>query len=124
MSRREPTQPQVDRRLRVTVPGRPVSRNVSHEEIERYLRAKGYKPLYSVAADWPRHVQGAWEAPRVLPVGESSYYIPPLAWRTVVPSPRRRTVPMAKVIAKNEGRAPSAVLREIAVLALVAGNGG
>ncbi|AUX43442.1 uncharacterized protein SOCE26_048900 [Sorangium cellulosum] len=43
-------------RMEVTFPGRPITRRVSPDDIERYLKAKGYESARSAERDWPRDI--------------------------------------------------------------------
>ncbi|XXY16011.1 hypothetical protein WME88_48025 [Sorangium sp. So ce216] len=112
-------------RMSVTFPGRFVTRRVSPADVEAYLRARGYE-AHGLADDrWPPDAVYSWWPPRRPP-----------RW----PDPRAIDVPPRPVrglreccksleqaietIAQNEGRTPGEVLREIAVMAKAAEDGG
>ncbi|WP_437776188.1 hypothetical protein [Sorangium sp. So ce1097] len=106
----------------LTFPGKPIARRVSPDDIEAYLRAKGYRPAGSIARDWPRNIAFAW-----LPPEPPDPRAPPFPIRSrMVPGPRLCSQPLEPVveaIAHNEKRTPGEVLREIAVMAQMAENG-
>ncbi|WP_434042706.1 MULTISPECIES: hypothetical protein [Sorangium] len=103
-------------RMSVTFPGRPITRHISPDDIECYLRAKGYRGVRSAQPGWPRDVALVW-LPPAGPDCPDRY----------VEGPRvreHRLEQAIKDIARNEKRTPGEVLREIAVLALAAEDGG
>ncbi|WP_437309600.1 hypothetical protein [Sorangium sp. So ce388] len=106
-------------RIKLTFPGRPVTRCVSPADIERYLTERGYEPTLSVERDWPRHIPYAWFPPKWPDTRAPPIHIKP----RFVRGTRLCSQPMEEVIeaiAHNEGRSPGEVLREIAVMAQMA----
>ncbi|WP_437828807.1 hypothetical protein [Sorangium sp. So ce1153] len=110
-------------RVLLTFPGLPVKRRVSPDDIEAYLKAKGYGPYLSIERDWPKGIARAWMLPKWPEPGS-----PPMHIQAVmVHGPRLCSQPLDKIveaIAHNEGRTPGEVLREIAVMAQMAAGGG
>ncbi|WP_437727048.1 hypothetical protein [Sorangium sp. So ce861] len=106
-------------RMSLTFPGKPVTRRVSPDDIEAYLKARGYLPALSVERDWPRNIAYKWWPPRW-----PDPRTPPIGIRPRdVPGPRLCSQPLEPVIeaiAHNEDRTPGDVLREIAVIAQLA----
>ena len=79
------------RRVRVTLPRRPVTRTITPEQVEAYLRQTGWREVDDEYTPSPR--------------------------AKVVSPPRDRKVPLSEVIkqvALHEGRSPGEVLRDIA----------
>ncbi|WP_437634267.1 hypothetical protein [Sorangium sp. So ce854] len=100
------------RRVSLTLPGRPVTRSVSPDDIERYLSARGYLGVRSAQPGWPHDVALVW----LPPAG-------PDCTERYVEGPRvreHRLETAIKAIARIEGRSPGEVLREIAVMAQMA----
>ncbi|WP_437662493.1 hypothetical protein [Sorangium sp. So ce1182] len=113
-------------RMAVTLPGKPVTRRVSPDDVEAYLRARGYEAHRLDDRDWPPDAIYSWWPPR-----------PPPRW----PDPRATSIDVPprpvrglreccklleqaiETIAHNEGRTPGEVLREIAVMARMAEGG-
>ncbi|WP_437649091.1 hypothetical protein [Sorangium sp. So ce362] len=105
----------------LTFPGKPVTRSVSPDDIERYLKDRGYLPALSVEHGWPRGIAYMWWPPRWPDPRTPPIHIRPRH----VPGPRLCSQPLESVIeiiAHNEDRTPGEVLREIAVMALMAGG--
>ncbi|MGK4000668.1 hypothetical protein [Sorangium sp. So ce1024] len=103
------------RRVSLTLPGRPVTRAVSPDDIERYLSARGYLGVRSAQPGWPRDVALVW----LPPAGPNSTdrYVEGPQVRS------HRLEDAIKAIARIEGRTPGEVLREIAVMAQMPENG-
>ncbi|KYF69831.1 hypothetical protein [Sorangium cellulosum] len=84
---------------------------------------KGYRPTVSIARDWPEDIAFSW-----IPPEWPDPRAPPFPIRPrMVPGPRLCSQPLEPVIeaiAHNEKRTPGEVLREIAVMALMAEDGG
>ncbi|WP_438026371.1 hypothetical protein [Sorangium sp. So ce233] len=100
--------------MRLTFPGKPVTRRVSPEDIEGFLRSRGYQPALSIARDWPRDIAYVWTPPTWPDPRAPPFRIQP----RIVRGPRLCSNPLDKVvedIAHNEGWTPGEVLREIAV---------
>ncbi|XXX78581.1 hypothetical protein WMF30_07380 [Sorangium sp. So ce134] len=99
------------RLYRVTVTARPVTAEISSADIERYLMARGYHPEYKKRRGWPASVPTNYRR-RI---------------HEYIPSPRDTYFMLARVIeaiAVHEGCFPGEVLREIAVMAQMAEDGG
>ncbi|WP_437968908.1 hypothetical protein WMF04_06290 [Sorangium sp. So ce260] len=113
-------------RMRVTLPGRPVTRRVSPADVETYLTARGYEPHRINHRDWHPDAIYSWWPPRRPPRW-------PDARPTTIDTPPHvvrglreccKSLEQAiETIAQNEGRVPGEVLREIAIMARMAENG-
>lgn len=90
-----------DQRVRVSVPGPDVEGDVSAADVERYLEARGWRRVTTGAkwSGWSRETQGL--------------DVPRLQDRDTAAALRRVIVELAR----DEGRAASAVLRDVEVLA-------
>ncbi|XXX74139.1 hypothetical protein WMF30_41490 [Sorangium sp. So ce134] len=103
-------------RMSLTFPGRPIIRRVSPDDIERYLRDRGYVSAISVERGWPKDIAYSWFPPRWPDPRTPPIHIQP----RMVPGPRlcrQPLEPVIEVIAHNEGRTPGEVLRAIKALA-------
>ncbi|XYH92860.1 hypothetical protein ACMHYB_33965 [Sorangium sp. So ce1128] len=114
-------------RMSVTFPGRFVTRRVSPADVEAYLRARGYEP-HGLADDrWPQDVVYSWWPPRRPPrwpgPRPTSINVPPRPVRGLRECCKSLEQAI-ETIADNEGRTPGEVLREIAVMAKIAEDGG
>ncbi|XXX76938.1 hypothetical protein WMF30_55755 [Sorangium sp. So ce134] len=115
-------------RMALTFPGRPVTRRVSPDDIERYLRERGYEPMrladdcWPPGSIWPSDAFYSWWPPR-----RPDPRAPPAHIRPAVVRGLReccKSLEQAiETIAHNEGRTPGEVLREIAVMAQMAEDG-
>ncbi|KYF75845.1 hypothetical protein BE17_23570 [Sorangium cellulosum] len=106
-------------RMTVTFPGKPVTRDVSPDDIEAYLRSKGYEAALLADRNWPKDVAYSWWPPRRPDPRAPPFHIRP----AVVRGLRECCKPLEQAIetiASNEGRTPGEVLREIAVMAQIA----
>ncbi|WP_437601767.1 hypothetical protein WMF28_09230 [Sorangium sp. So ce590] len=100
-------------------PGPPVTRSVSPDDIEAYLKTRGYLPALSVETGWPRGIAymgwpPRWPDPRALMIP----IIPRMVMGTRLCS--HPLEPIVETIVQNERRTPGEVLREISVMALIA----
>ncbi|WP_437664888.1 hypothetical protein [Sorangium sp. So ce1182] len=114
-------------RMSVTFPGRFVTRRVSPDDIERYLRERGYEAHRLDDGDWPPDAIYSWWPPRRPPrwpdPRATTIDVPP----RVVRGLRECCKPLEQAIetiAHNEGRTPGEVLREIAIIVRMAEGGG
>ncbi|WP_437319754.1 hypothetical protein [Sorangium sp. So ce385] len=114
---RDPT-----RRVTLTLPARPVTRCVSPDDVERYLSARGYRAFHVSIPVRPWRVAVLWFPP----IGPDGHNRPSYHDR-YVEGPQvsaHRLEDAVEAIARIEGRAPGEVLREIAVMAQMAEDGG
>ncbi|WP_438019305.1 hypothetical protein WMF18_09645 [Sorangium sp. So ce315] len=110
------------RRVSLTLQARPVTRCVSPADIERYLSARGYRAFHVVIPIRPWYVAMLWFPP-IWPDGRNQ----PSYHDRYVEGPQvsaHRLEDAVAAIARIEGRAPGEVLREIAVMAQMAEDGG
>ncbi|WP_437947039.1 hypothetical protein WME98_40405 [Sorangium sp. So ce296] len=114
-------------RMAVTFPGRPVTRRVSPGDVERYLRERGYEPHRLGDDAWPPDAIYSWWPPRRPPrwpdPRPTSIDLPPRVVRGLRECCKSLEQAI-ETIAQNEGRTPGEVLREIAVMAQMAEDGG
>ncbi|KYG01810.1 hypothetical protein BE21_55960 [Sorangium cellulosum] len=106
------------RRVSLTLPARPVTRCVSPADIERYLSARGYRAFHVTIPVRPWRVAVLWFPP-IGPDGRNQ----PSYHDRYVEGPQvsaHRLEGAIEAIARIEGRAPGEVLREIAVMTLMA----